>query len=160
MLSRSTGAISRASIARSWTSVPKERCRPRSPAKVNVTHRTPGARSADVTEVGSHAKKKITSASNANTTTDRNALRVRSSIARSLRAMIQAAPKIPGGLAAMTHQLPIRGGVALRIEVSRAGAILEPCEGTVTHDRGVRRQRQPFSHVVGHDDQRGAARAH
>ena len=54
--SRSTGAPSRPSIARSACSTPNERCSPSSPEKVKITHSTPGARSIAATAVGSHAK--------------------------------------------------------------------------------------------------------
>src|SRR5688500_14084130 len=88
-------------MARSCSSTPKDRWSPRSAANVKGTHSTPGARSIDDTPVGSQAKKKVTSASNANTTTDRNPLRVRSSIARSLRAIDQAADQSAGALPRM-----------------------------------------------------------
>src|SRR5947207_5851582 len=150
------GAIKSASIARSSSSIPNERCRPRSPAKVNVTQSTPGARSMDETAVGSHAKKKITSPSSANMTTDRNALRVRSSIARSFRATIHDAARKPGALVVMTapYELPVVRGVSLRVERKRVATPLEPREPSLGHDCRVRRECEPFAHVVRDDDER------
>src|SRR5438105_3534792 len=153
------GATSNASIARSSSSTPNDRCSPSSPAKVNVTHRTPGARSIADTAVGSHAKKKVTRPSSVNTTTDRNALRVRSSIARSLRATIHDAARKPGALPCTTHELPVLGDIALRVERGRVAALLEAHETARRHDRRVRREREPFDDVVCDDHERPAASA-
>src|SRR5690242_13963814 len=111
-----------------------DRWSPSSPAKVKMTHSTPGARSIAATDVGSHAKKKITIASTANTTAEKNAVRVLNSIARSLRAMSSAAEK---RLGSTRHQLSIGRRVLGRVE-HRARLVAH--EAPVAHNRGVRRE--------------------
>src|SRR5947209_5842963 len=98
--------------------------------------------------------------SSANTAAEKNAVRVRNSIARSLRAMRSAAESVFG--AAITrwsrdgHVLAVDGEVRRRID---RFASLEPHEGTGAHDRGVRREREPLGDLVRHEHHRGAGRA-
>ena len=90
-----------------------ERCSPSSPEKVKITHSTPGARSIADTAVGSQAKKKITMASSVNAAAAKNAVRVRNSIVRSLRATSIAARSRSGGT---REQLPVLLRITDRID--------------------------------------------
>src|ERR671933_2592332 len=148
MASRAMGAPSRPSIARSASSTPKERCSPNSPENVKMTQSTPGAKSTAATDVGSHAKKKMTIASSAKTTAEKNAVRVRNSIARSLRAM-SSATSIVLGIA--HYQLAVRVDVRSRLDRRSLLAAHEP---PALHDGRVGRERESLLQVVGHEHQR------
>src|SRR5712691_10274037 len=95
----------------------------------------------------------MTRPSSANTTAEKNAERVRSSIERSLRAMSQA----PKRMSATWHQRIAVGGCI--------GAGIDSVRGIVSHELavlhhgGVRGERESLSEIVRNDDYRGAGRA-
>src|SRR5919201_1538509 len=148
MASRAMGAPSKPSIARSASSTPKERCSPSSPENVKMTLSTPVAKSTAATAVGSHAKKKMTIASSAKTTAEKNAVRVRNSIARSLRAMRSAAARV---LRIARHQLAVRRGILPHFE---RRTLLVAHEPPTVHDRRVRGEGESLLQVVRHQQQR------
>src|SRR6476661_7249064 len=143
------GAPRRASMARSLCSRLKERCSPRSPEKVKIPQSTPGARSSGDTAVGSHAKKKMTMPRSANTAAETKAVRVRNSIARSLRAMRSAAESVLG---AMHHVLAIHGEIGGRVDRLTG---LQAHERARAHDRGMRRERESVRDLVRDEHHRG-----
>src|SRR5919202_4019061 len=153
MASRAMGAPSSPSIALSASSTPKERCSPSSPENVKMTQSTPGAKSTAATAVGSHAKKKMTIAKSAKTTAEKNAVRVRNSIARSLRAMSSATSRVLG---IARYELAVRGDIRSCLERRPLFVAHEP---PTVHDRRVRRQGESLLQVVRHEHQRRAARA-
>src|SRR5436309_897645 len=129
-------------MARSDCSSPNERCSPSSPENVKIPQSTPGARSTDATAVGSHAKKKITMPSSANTAAEKNAVRVRNSIARSLRAIRSAAERVLG---AIRHVLAIGREVAGGIDgLTR----LDAHERALAHDCRVCRKRESVGYLM------------
>src|SRR3712207_741758 len=138
-------------MARSASSLPNERWSPSRPAKVKITQRTPGARSAAATAVAHHAKEKIATPSSANTTPARNAVRVRYSIARSLRATSHAAAIVPGGIPVRCSVMDGGELAVLRLIRPRIEQLarLVAHEPAAAHDRRLRRQGQPLGEVVG-----------
>ena len=84
--------------------MPNDRCRPSSAEKVSTTHSTPGARSAggDDGLVPREVEDRTARAPRTRSA-ERNAVRVRNSIARSFRATSHAAPSMPGGCRSLTR---------------------------------------------------------
>src|SRR5664279_4943343 len=89
----------------------------------------------------------------ANTAAEKKAVRVRNSIARSLRAMRNAAESVLG---AMRHVLTIDGEI--RSWIDRL-TLLEANERAVAHDRRVRRECEPLGDRVRDEHESGARRA-
>src|SRR5580765_5939196 len=88
----------------------------------------------------------MTSPRSANTTAEKNALRVRNSIVRSLRAISQAAKSVsPTG----SHGLAICGGVGCGVDTV---ARLVAHEFSPLHHRRMRRQRKSLGEIVRNDD--------
>src|SRR6185437_4329916 len=129
-------------MARSASSTLNDRLSPRSPANVKMTQSTPGAKSMPATAVGSQAKKKITMPRSANTSAEKNAVRVRNSIARSLRAMRSAAGSVLG---AMRHVLAIDREIGGRVD---RVAGFHAHERARAHDGRVRREREPLRDLM------------
>src|SRR3954463_15884136 len=90
----------------------------------------------------------MTSPSNANTTADRNALRVRNSMARSFRAMSHASDRIS---ATSRDRLSIDSWVLCEVDVR---PIIEANEASTVHNRRARGEGKTFSEIVGDDDDR------
>src|SRR5674476_228617 len=95
----------------------------------------------------------MTMPSSAKTSAEKNAVRVRNSIARSLRAMSSAAESVLG---AMRHVLAIDREILGRID---RGAALHTNELAGAHDRRVRREREPLGDLVRDEHHRGAGGA-
>src|SRR5665647_1304062 len=93
----------------------------------------------------------MTIPSSANTTAEKNALRVRNSIARSFRAISQASRNTS---AILRHQLPVAIPECLPVQSGRFVGHDNPA---AIHDRRVSRKREPFVHVVRHENDCGAA---
>src|SRR6266702_7322059 len=99
-------------------------------AKVKVTHRMLGARSRADTAVGSRPKLNTVSTRAVNTTADRNAVRVRNSSNRSLRATVHTC----ASSSCIRHRPPVRLG-----DLGRAarGARRQMHEASVPLERHV-----------------------
>src|SRR6478609_8536249 len=95
----------------------------------------------------------MTSARSANTTDEKNAERVRNSIARSLRAISQALKRMS---ATGCQCLAINADVGCRVDALRD--VLAD-EFSRLHHRRPRRQRESFRQIVGDDDDRRAGGA-
>src|ERR1051325_3610908 len=93
----------------------------------------------------------MTSPSSANTTADRKAVRVRNSIARSLRAISQAAEST----SATGERLAVKRAVGGGVDAVAAVVANEP---PAAHHGCGRRQRQSLSQVMRHDDDRCTCR--
>src|SRR3954453_17929357 len=92
----------------------------------------------------------MTMPSSANTAAEKNAVRVRNSIARSLRAMRSAAESVLG---AMRHVLAIDREIHRRVD---GVAGLNAHESARAHDRRWWGGPEPLSDLVRHEHHRGA----
>src|SRR5450432_2688010 len=86
----------------------------------------------------------------ANTTAEKKAVRVRNSIARSLRAMRSAAASVLG---AMRHVLAIDGEIRRWVD---GVALVEADERAVVHDGRVRRERESVGDLMRDEHHRRA----
>src|SRR3954462_4669493 len=98
----------------------------------------------------------MVSPSRAKTMAEKNAVRVRNSIARSLRATSQDARSRPGSTTSGIGGDQLAIGARVRGGIER-GARLVPHETAAPHDGRVRGEREPFTQVVGDEQQRRAA---
>src|SRR5436190_1182223 len=121
-------------------------------AKVNVNHRTVGARSRVGTAVGSRPKLNSVRTSAVNTTAETSAVRVRSSSTRSLRATAQAWRSS----SAIAHR-PSIGVGDLRHIASTARREMDDAAAPL--ESHVRRELDPFVHVMGGEHERSSRAA-
>src|SRR5690242_3998631 len=109
----------------------------------------------------------MVSPSSAKTSAEKNAVRVRNSIARSLRATSQLARNSPGrttaspssAIGGMSEDSDIgRDQLAVCRDVRRTihlGAFLEAHEAAASHDGGMRGEGKPLGQVVRDEQERG-----
>src|SRR6185437_8089536 len=179
--SREIGDTSSASMPRSCSSTPNDRWSPSSAEKTSTTQSTPGARISGLTTDSSQAKWKMQRARTAKTSAERNAVRVRNSIARSLRATRSAAAKVPGGRRAadassvagmlirdrsyrgahrrrrpwrgtpVEQERPVEAEVVARVD---AGRVVPPDDPAGDHHRSLRCDREALVDVMRHQHER------
>src|SRR6266705_3897563 len=120
-------------------------------AKVYVTQRMPGARSSTAVAVGSRPKLNTISTSTVKTSVETNAVRLRSSITRSLRASAHAWRSRSD----MTHRPPVRCG-DLRCPATPPRRVLHELAAHLERDLGG--ELGPLLYVVRRDHHRAASR--